>query len=58
MRSKFEENVAKLLTKNKVKFKYEPHALNYVLERNYWPDFKIGSIYVETKGRFSSRRSY
>lgn len=54
MRSGFEEDVAKLLKRNKISFKYETMHLDYVVSRTYTPDFIIGDIIVETKGRFTS----
>lgn len=52
MRSKFEKNVAKLFKKAKVAFEYEPTKVSYFIEAVYTPDFKIGDIYIETKGFF------
>lgn len=57
MRSKFEERFAADLKKRKVKFDYEPEALEYV--RHYIPDFRVytkrGTVfYVETKGHLKS----
>lgn len=41
---------------NKLKFKYEPHTLEYSLppvNKTYLPDFQIGKTYIEFKGRFT-----
>lgn len=63
MRSGLEEKVKKFLTKRKVKFRYEPFSLPYVIEADYTPDFvltkKDGTdMIIETKGYFkpSDRR--
>jgi len=53
-RSKFEKSVAALFRLAKVHFKYEPDRIPYIIKRTYTPDFKIGKVYVETKGLFSS----
>lgn len=52
MRSKFEEDVGKLLKRNKVPFKYEATTVSYTLKAGYTPDFQIGDIFIETKGFF------
>ena len=52
MRSRLEEQVAGLLDKLGIKYTYEADKLHYVLEANYIPDFKVGNIYLETKGYF------
>ena len=52
MRSKLEEQVANLLDNMGIKYTYEADKLRYVLEANYIPDFKIGNVYLETKGYF------
>ena len=52
MRSRLEEQVAELLTNLKVEYGYEPDKFNYVIEAKYTPDFKVGDIYLETKGFF------
>lgn len=50
----FEPQVARMLRKKKVKFKYEVDKLPYVVQKNYIPDFTIstpsGKIYLEAKG--------
>jgi len=56
-RSGSEEKLAKFMQANKLKFKYEPHTLEYSLPpliRTYLPDFQIGDTYIEFKGRFLS----
>lgn len=50
MRSKFEVDVAKILTHKKVKYKYEAVRLPYTIHYEYKPDFKIGDIFIECKG--------
>ena len=52
MRSGLEEQVAKLLDKLKIDYTYEPEWFPYVIEHKYVPDFRIGDIYLETKGYF------
>lgn len=52
MRSKFEENVADLFLRANVKFDYEATKVPYTIKAIYTPDFKIGDIYIETKGLF------
>jgi hypothetical protein len=54
MRSGLEEQVAALLDELRVDYSYEPEWLPYVIEHRYIPDFKIGDIYLETKGWFKS----
>jgi hypothetical protein len=55
MRSGYEVRVTNNLKKEKVKFKYEPEKLPYILYKNYIPDLKLeNGIYVEMKGRFTS----
>ena len=52
MRSKLEEQVANLLDDMGIEYTYEADKLHYVLEASYIPDFKIGNVYLETKGYF------
>lgn len=52
MRSRLEEQVAELLDKLNIEYSYEPEKFSYVIEANYTPDFKIGDVYLETKGFF------
>jgi predicted nuclease of restriction endonuclease-like RecB superfamily len=58
MRSRLEEQVAALLDELGIEYGYEPEKLNYVIEAQYIPDFKVGDVYLETKGFFkpSDRR--
>lgn len=52
-RSNFEKTVAKDLTEQKVKFKYETLKIPYTKECTYTPDFILpNGIIIETKGRF------
>lgn len=56
-RSKYEANTAEFITDLKVRFKYETDKLEYTVPevvRKYTPDFKVGKIYIETKGRFTA----
>lgn len=52
MRSRLEEQVAELLTNLNIEYGYEPDKFNYVIEAKYTPDFKVGNVYLETKGFF------
>ena len=58
MRSGLEIQVAELLDELKIDYEYEPDKVNYVIEARYIPDFKVGDVYLETKGFFkpSDRR--
>lgn len=53
-KSKFEALTAAFLKEKGVKFSYESHEVSFTQERKYYPDFKIGNIFVETKGYFKS----
>lgn len=56
-RSKLEERLAKQLTDSGVKFTYEELKINYVVpsrKAKYTPDFVVGDIIIEAKGRFRS----
>ena len=50
MRSGLERQVADLLKELKVKYEYEPDYFPYVIEHKYIPDFRVGDVYLETKG--------
>ncbi len=54
-RSKFEAEIAAILTKKKVSFSYESLDLKYIIRGTYKPDFILSQngIIVETKGFFS-----
>ena len=52
MRSGFERTIAADLKRAKVPFEYEPEGIPYTIKHNYTPDFKIGDMYIETKGYF------
>tara|TARA_B000000441_G_C21505040_1_gene211676 strand:+ start:258 stop:602 length:345 start_codon:yes stop_codon:yes gene_type:complete len=52
MRSHLEEQVADLLDSMKVPYQYEGEKLTYTIEAKYIPDFKVGDVYLETKGYF------
>ena len=58
MRSGLEIQVAELLDELKIDYEYEPDKVNYVIEARYIPDFKVGDVYLATKGFFkpSDRR--
>jgi hypothetical protein len=58
-RNALEEGVGKQLAAAGVSFVYEGVKLPFnVPERvsKYWPDFRIGNIILETKGRFDSAK--
>ena len=48
----FEETVISDLKGRGVPFEYEPHSINYKVERLYFPDLLIGNVYIELKGYF------
>jgi len=52
MRSGLERQVAELLDELKIDYAYENESFSYVIEHKYTPDFKVGAIYLETKGYF------
>ena len=52
MRSGLERQVADLLKDLKVDYEYEDSSFSYVIEHKYIPDFRVGDIYLETKGYF------
>ena len=54
MRSGLEEQVAELLDELKIDYEYESCKVPYVIEHTYCPDFKVGDIYLETKGWLKS----
>lgn len=49
-RSRFEEAFEADLKARKVKYEYEATTFSYTVPKTYTPDFKIGNIYIETKG--------
>lgn len=52
MRSAFEKTLAVFLDRKGVVYQYEPHSLDYVLERTYTPDFLLpNGVYIEAKGK-------
>lgn len=54
-RSGLESRVAKELTDQGIPYTYEEDKIHYVKparKAKYTPDFKIGNIFIETKGRF------
>lgn len=59
-RSKFELDVSKWFTENKIEVLYEPCKVKYTVpesQHSYTPDFQIGaneSILIEAKGYFSA----
>lgn len=55
-RSGLEERVAKELRESGVKFEYETKKIKYRVEedRTYTPDFILGTLIIETKGRFTT----
>lgn len=57
-KSKFEINIAKQLTKKKVRFEYEPFKMPFTQpekRRSYLPDFEIkaNSLLIEAKGKLT-----
>ncbi len=48
----FEETVISDLEGRGVPYEYEPHSINYKVERLYFPDLLIGNVYIELKGYF------
>jgi len=55
-RSGLEERIGNQLDSLKVKWEFEPDKIPYIGKpHTYTPDFKIGSIYIETKGRFLAK---
>ena len=54
MRSGLERQVAELLDELKIDYKYEDSKFPYVIEHTYTPDFRVGDIYLETKGYFDA----
>lgn len=59
-RSKFELDVSKWFTENKIKVEYEPCKISYIVpesRHSYTPDFKVksnGTVFLEAKGYFSA----
>ncbi len=53
-RSGLEAQVAEQLDKTGIKYEYETIRLPYKLDAKYIPDFIIGDLIVECKGRFTS----
>lgn len=50
-----EVRFANKLKRKKIKFKYEPDSFPYQIKtQTYTPDFKIGSVYLEYKGKFDA----
>ena len=56
-RSGLERTVGDGLRKLGIEFEYESEKLKYTLpeeEHTYTPDFKIGTMFIETKGKFTA----
>ncbi len=55
-RSKFELELARILTRHKVKFEYESKKFLYIPKpRTYTPDFVLfNGVIIETKGQFTA----
>jgi hypothetical protein len=53
-KSGFEDRAKKMFEDNGIDAEYEQDKIAYVIPKNYVPDFKIGSIYIETKGYFDA----
>ena len=54
MRSGLEIQVAELLEQMNIPYTYESDKVDYVIEARYIPDFKVGDLYLETKGYFKA----
>ena len=52
MRSRLEEQVAELLDGLKIDYGYEDTKIPYIIESQYIPDFRVGDVFLETKGYF------
>jgi len=62
-KSGLEDSVAEYLTNLAVSFLYEPDKIPFIQpqqNRNYIPDWKIGEMYLETKGKLTAedRKKY
>ena len=56
-RSRFEMHIAEFLDKQGVSYEYEPCKIKYTIPKSYHtytPDWKIGEIYFESKGKFTA----
>ena len=55
-RSNFELTVAQQLVKNKIKYEYEKHPIEYIKECVYTPDFYLEKygFFIEVKGQFTA----
>ena len=56
-RSGFEERISQELSASQVSYTYEQDVIKYTIPERvarYTPDFKIGDMFIETKGRFTS----
>lgn len=53
-RSKAEASFASDLAKRGVRFEYETLKLDYTISAKYIPDFKIGNMIIEYKGRLTA----
>ena len=58
MKSKFEERFAADLKRRGIKFDYEATKFSYSVPKTYRPDFKIGDMYIETKGYHPGIKKY
>ena len=58
MKSNFEENFAADLKRRKIEFEYEATRFHYSIPKSYRPDFKIGDMYIETKGYHPGFKKY
>lgn len=54
-RSSFESYVAEDIEKHGRPVQYETERLVYTSQHVYKPDFKLGEIYIEAKGRFEPK---
>ena len=56
-RSRFEMHIAEYLQQEKVTYGYETCKLKYIVpetKHTYTPDWKIGNVHYESKGRFTA----
>lgn len=54
--SGLEQSIGEQLNALRIPFDYEKHKIPYIGKpHKYTPDFKIGNVYIETKGRFLAK---
>lgn len=52
IKSGFEGRAKQMFKDHGIKAAYEEDKIKYDIPKNYVPDFKIGTVYIETKGFF------